>query len=86
MDDTKTFVPAPKALISNQAATEVAALNTGSSGPANAILTSLPRPIDTSIGNSAGSRVVQLELDGASEPLKVGEKRRVAVALRVMFP
>jgi hypothetical protein len=73
-------------LISNQAATEVAALNTGNSGPANATLTSLPSPIDASLGSSGGSRIAQLKLDGASEPLKVGEKRRIAVALKSDVP
>jgi len=86
MEDPPAYVPAPKSLINTQAATEVAAINTGNTGPANAVLTSQPKPIDVSVGNSAGSRIAQIALPPVAEPLKVGEKRRLAVALKSDVP
>ncbi len=76
VDIDDSFVPAPKSMISNQAAAEVAAVNTGVNS--NAILTSLPRAIDASLDKP---RVAQLRVAGLDEPLKVGEKRRVAIDL-----
>jgi general secretion pathway protein D len=81
-EDLPPWVPSPKSLINSQATTEVAAINTGMSGAANAVLTSMPRMIDTSLEKPGGSRIAQLKLAAlAEEPLKIGEKRRIAIEL-----
>ena len=81
------YIPMPKSLINNQGATEVAAINTGINGAANAVLTSVPKPIDTSLDKPGNSRIAQLKLAAlAEEPLKVGEKRRIAVELKSDVP
>jgi general secretion pathway protein D len=85
-EDLPSYVPAPKSLINSQGATEVAAVNTGMSGAANAVRTSMPKPIDTSIGKSITPRIAQLKLATSEEPLKVGEKRRVAIELKSDVP
>jgi general secretion pathway protein D len=72
------FVPAPKSLVSEKAATEVAAVNSGPGGNRNAVLTSQPTPIDTAV---SPSRIARLNLANADEALKVGEKRRFAIEL-----
>lgn len=82
MEDAQPYVPAPKSLVSMQSATEVAAVNTGNTGAANAVLTSQPKPIAVSLDNTSTSRVAQLQVLPVAEPLKVGEKRRVAVELK----
>lgn len=87
IDEPPPYVPAPKSLINNQAAAEVAAVNTGVNS--NALLTSLssqPKPIDVSVEKSGASRVAKLNLVGTEEPLKVGEKRRIAVQLNSEAP
>lgn len=85
LDDAPAYVPAPKSLINNQSAAEVAAINTGISGPANAMLTSLTKPIQVAVGSPGESRIAQIKL-GAAEPLKVGEKRRLAVEFKSDVP
>ncbi|HXM34436.1 MAG TPA: cohesin domain-containing protein, partial [Pyrinomonadaceae bacterium] len=85
MEDAPGYVPAPKSLINTQSATEVAAINTGITGPTNAMLTSLVKPIDVSVGKTP-SRVAQLKLAPSAEPWRVGEKRRVAVELNSDVP
>src|SRR6185436_4077567 len=52
MEDLPSFVPAPKSLISDQAAANVATVNTGSAGNQNAVLTSLPKASETSLDKS----------------------------------
>jgi general secretion pathway protein D len=87
IDEPPPFVPAPKSLINSQAAAEVAAVNTGVNS--NALLTSLnsqPKPIDVSVEKPSASRVAQLNLAGTAEPMKVGEKRRIAVLLNSDVP
>ena len=86
MEDPQPYVPAPKSMVSMQSATEVAAVNTGSTGAVNAVLTSQPKPIAVSLENTGTSRVAQLQMAPAAEPLKVGEKRRVAVELKSDVP
>jgi general secretion pathway protein D len=80
------FVPAPKSLISNQAANEVAAVNTGAAGATNAVLTSMPKPIETAVEKPAVSRIAQLKLAPVAGGLKIGEKQRVAVELKSDAP
>src|SRR5215213_1735362 len=82
MEDLPSFVPAPKSLISDQAAANVAAVNTGTAGTQNAILTSLPKASETSLDmNLTGTRVAQLSFLPQGDVMKVGEKRRYAIQL-----
>ncbi len=82
-EELPAFVPAPKSLVSNQSASEVAVINSGVGGTQNAALTSLPTPIDASVSTTRnGSRIAQLSLIPANEVLKVGDKRRFAVELK----
>ena len=83
-EELPAFVPAPKSLISDQAAANVATVNPGSAGNQNVVLTSLPKPSETSLemkAAPAGVRVARLSLLPAADVLKVGEKRRYAVQL-----
>jgi general secretion pathway protein D len=81
-EELPSFVPAPKSLISNQAAANVATVNTSGAGNQNAVLTSLPKATETSLAAKSGAtRVAQLSLLPAADVLKVGEKRRYAVQL-----
>jgi general secretion pathway protein D len=81
-EELPSFVPAPKSLISNQAAANVATVNTSGAGNQNAVFTSLPKATETSlVAKSGATRVAQLSLLPAADVLKVGEKRRYAVQL-----
>jgi general secretion pathway protein D len=83
VEELPAFVPAPKSLVSNQAASEVAAVNTNLNSDAHAVLTSLPKPIDASIKPvTSRSRIAQLSLTPADETMKVGEKRQFALELK----
>jgi general secretion pathway protein D len=86
IDESSSYVPAPKSLVNTQAATEVAAVNAGMNSSAGATLTSLPKPIEVSLSKNGDSRSAQLKLAGADTPLKVGEKRTVAVELNANVP
>jgi general secretion pathway protein D len=81
IEELPGYVPAPKSLISTQAASEVATVNASTAGTQNAVLTSLPKAAETSLNTKSGSRVAQLSFLNADEPLAVGEKRRYAVRL-----
>jgi general secretion pathway protein D len=86
-EEQPSFVPAPKSLISDQAAANVATVNTGTAGNQNAVLTSLPKPTETSLDTkTAPARVAQLSLLPAADVLKVGEKRRYAIQLNSDVP
>jgi general secretion pathway protein D len=82
-EELPSYVPAPKSLVSEKGATELAAVNPGAG--ANAVLTSLPSPIETS---AAGGRVrtASLSLSPADHILTVGEKRKIAVELNSEAP
>jgi general secretion pathway protein D len=82
-EELPAFVPAPKSLVSNTAATELAAVNTNLNGDARATLTSLPKPIDASVTpiNTRG-RSAQLSLTPTDQSMKVGETRRFALELK----
>ena len=76
-------MPAPKSMVSDRSAAELAVVNSGAGGTQNAALTSLPTPIDASASTTRnGSRIAQLNLIPANEVLKVGDKRRFAVELK----
>jgi general secretion pathway protein D len=54
-EELPSFVPAPKSLISNQAAANVATVNTSGAGNQNAVLTSLPKATETSLVAKSGA-------------------------------
>lgn len=86
-DELAAFVPAPKSLVTNQSATEVAAINANLTTGANAVLTSLPKPIETSVNAvSAPIRTSQVSLLTGDETLKVGEKRWLTLKLNSDTP
>jgi general secretion pathway protein D len=75
-EELPAFVPAPKSLVSNQSAAEVAAINTNVDSGARAVLTSLPKPIETAVSSvNSAARTALISLSPGDEPLKVGEKR-----------
>ena len=81
-EELSAFVPAPKSLVTNQSASEVAAINTNLNTGANAVLTSLPKPIEAAVSSvSSPSRTAQISLNPGDETLKVGEKRWFTVKL-----
>jgi len=74
-------------LISDQAAANVAAVNTGTAGTQNAVLTSLTKATETSLeAKLPGARVAQLSLLPEGDVMKVGEKRRYAIQLNTDVP
>jgi general secretion pathway protein D len=80
-EDLPAYVPAPKSLVSNSAATEVAAVNTNLSG--GAVLTSMPKPIEAAITPiTPNSRMAQLSLAPGEQSMRVGETRRFALELK----
>jgi general secretion pathway protein D len=82
VEELPSYVPAPKSLISDQAAANVAAVNPGTAGTQNAVLTSMPKATVTSLDVKLGaSRVAQLSLVPEGDVMKVGEKRRYAIQL-----
>jgi general secretion pathway protein D len=87
VEELPSFVPAPKSLISDQAAANVAAVNTGTAGTQNAVLTSMPKATETSLETKLpGTRVAQLSLVPEGDVMKVGEKRRYAIQLNSDVP
>lgn len=86
MEDLPSFVPAPKSLISDQAAANVATVNSSSAGTQNAVLTTLPKAAETSLETKLGTPVAQLSLLPSGDVMKVGEKRRYAIQLNSDVP
>ena len=97
VEDLPSFVPAPKSLISDQAATQVATVNPGASGNQNAVLTALPKATEASLSpkpaaaasldTKLGAKpVAQLSLLQGDDVMKVGEKRRYAIQLNSDVP
>jgi len=81
VEDLPAYVPAPKSLVSDRAASEVATVNASTAGTQNAVLSSLPRAEETSLNTKSGTRIAQLRFLPTDDVLKVGEKRRYAVQL-----
>ena len=87
VEELPSFVPAPKSLISDRAAEQVATVNPGGATNQTAVLTSLPKATDASLSPKAlgtkldGSRVAQLSMLEGDAVMKIGEKRRYAVQL-----
>jgi general secretion pathway protein D len=81
-EELPAFVPAPKSLVSNSEATQVAAVNTNLNTNAGAVLTSMPRQIETAVTPvSANTKSAQLILAPSEVVMKVGETRRFALEL-----
>jgi general secretion pathway protein D len=81
-EELPSFVPAPKSLVSDKAATEVATVNSSGAGTQNAVLTSMPSPRDTSLNLKSGTaRLAQISFLPTNDVLKVGEKRIYAVQM-----
>lgn len=79
-EELPAFVPAPKSLVSNRAATEVAAVNTNLTGDAHAVLTSMPKPIETAVTSiNTPARTAQIALTSEDDTIKVGETRRFSL-------
>jgi hypothetical protein len=79
-EELPAFVPAPKSMVSDRSAADLAVVNSGAGGTQNAALTSLPTPIDTSVSTARnGSRIAQLNLMPANVVMKAGDKRQFAV-------
>jgi hypothetical protein len=82
-EELPAFVPAPKSLVSNSQASQVAAVNTNFNTNAQTVLTSLSKPVQTSLTSvSANSRSTQLILAPSDTEMKVGETRRLALHLK----
>src|SRR5687768_3596675 len=87
MEELPSFVPAPKSLVSEKAAADVAAVNPSAAGAQNAVLTSAPTATNTSLDTKlTAKRVAQLSFLPADDVLKVGEKRRYAIQLNSETP
>jgi hypothetical protein len=84
-EELPAFVPAPKSMVSDRSAAEVAVVNSGAGGTQNAVLTSQPTAIETS-ASSGGSRIARLSLMPGDDTLKVGDKRRLAIELNSDVP
>ena len=85
-DELSSFVPAPKSLISDKAAANVATVNPGNAGTQNAVLTSLPKATETSLSPKPPGPVAQLSLLPDGDVMKIGEKRRYAIQLNSDVP
>lgn len=82
-EELPAYVPAPKSLVSNTAATEVAAVNTNLNGGARAVLTSLAKPIESAVGPiNPSTRTAQLSLTPVEQSMRIGESRRFALELK----
>jgi len=82
VEELPTYVPAPKSLVSDRAAAEVATVNASTAGTQNAVLSSLPKAEETSLNTKSGTtRVAQLSFLPSNDVLKIGEKRRYAIQL-----
>jgi hypothetical protein len=82
-EELPTFVPAPKSLVSDRSAAEVAAVNRGNNiAPTGAVLTSLPHPVDASVGRM---RTATLSLPNEIT-LGIGEKQQFAIEFDSQVP
>jgi general secretion pathway protein D len=92
VEELPSFVPAPKSLISDRAAEQVATVNPSGATNQNAVLTSLPKATDTSLSPKPldtkldSTRVAQLSMLEGDAVMKIGEKRRYAIQLNSDVP
>ncbi|HTG91541.1 MAG TPA: secretin N-terminal domain-containing protein [Pyrinomonadaceae bacterium] len=81
-EELPAFVPAPKSLVSDRAASEVATVNSSTASSQNAVLTSMPTATESSLNVKSGTtRVAQISFLPTDDVLKVGEKRRYAIQM-----
>lgn len=86
-EDLPAFVPAPKSMVSDRSAEQLAVVNTGVGGAQAASLTSALKPIETSTSIARpGAPLAQLILTGGDAPFKVGEKRQMAIEFKSDAP
>ncbi|HET9714405.1 MAG TPA: secretin N-terminal domain-containing protein, partial [Pyrinomonadaceae bacterium] len=99
-EELASYVPAPKSLITDKAAANVATVNPGTAGNQNAVLTTLPKATDTSLAPKPApietsmeakppahtGHVALLSLLPSGDVMKVGEKRRYAIQLNSDAP
>jgi hypothetical protein len=86
-EELPAFIPAPKSLISNTAATEVAAVNTNLNGDARATLTSLAKPIPAAVAPITNNgRSAEISLTPDNQSMRVGESRRFALDVKSDVP
>ena len=86
-EDLPAFVPAPKSMVSDRSAEQLALVNTGVGGAQAASLTSALKPIETSTSIARpGAPLAQLILTGGDAPFKVGEKRQMAIEFKSDAP
>jgi general secretion pathway protein D len=86
-EELPTYVPAPKSLVSNTAANEVAAVNTNLNGDSRATLMSLAKPIETAVSPiTTRGRIAELSLTPDNQSMRVGETRRFALDLKSDVP
>lgn len=81
-EELPTFVPAPKSLVSDRSAAQVAAVNSNNVAATGAVLTSMPHAIDASI---APGRTATFSLPDEIN-LGVGEKQQFAVEMSSQVP
>src|SRR5262249_16323221 len=83
VEELPPYVPAPKSLVSERAASDVETVNVTSAGNQKDVLSSQPKAMVTSLNTKSGNanRVAQLSFLPGDEVLKVGEKRRYVVQL-----
>ena len=92
VEELPSYVPAPKSLISDSAAAQVATVNPGGATNQNAVLTSMPKSAETSLAPKSldtklgAGRVAQLSLLQGDDVMKVGEKRKYAIQLNSDVP
>jgi hypothetical protein len=85
-EELPSFVPAPKSLISNSEASEVAAINNGLTTASQPVNTAVAKPIETSIATiNPRSRIAQI-LMGETTAMKAGETKQFAVELKSHVP
>ncbi|PWT88402.1 MAG: hypothetical protein C5B55_13145 [Blastocatellia bacterium] len=85
-EELPSFVPAPKSLVSDRAAAQVATVNASNAGTQNAVLTSLPNSTDTSLNTKLGTHSTQISFLPTDDVMKIGEKRRYAIQLSSDVP
>jgi hypothetical protein len=77
------FVPAPRSLISDRAASEVATVIPGNSSTHNAVLSSLQTTVDTPLNSKSAppSNVAEISFLPEDDVLRVGDKRRYSIQI-----
>lgn len=82
-EELPTFVPAPKSLVSDRSAAQVAAVNASNDiAPSGAVMTSMPHPIDASL---IRTRTATVSLP-SEVSLGIGEKQQFAVEFNSPVP